>query len=75
MNAQRQNLYPVHASSLVAAFAEEPVEIDGMKVEFDEKVSLLPVSVEVVDARDSAGGGRRDGKTNGRNDPYGANGA
>ena len=38
-------VFPASLSALSLSFAEEPVLIDGMKVLFDEKVVLYPVTL------------------------------
>jgi hypothetical protein len=45
----RQSVFPSVSRSVIRAFSDEPVLIDGMKLEFDEKVALYPASVEVTD--------------------------
>jgi hypothetical protein len=40
-----------------ASFADEPILVDGMKVVFDVKVALYPVSLKKPE-RESADGGR-----------------
>jgi hypothetical protein len=43
----RQNLYPILDSSLATPLADQPIQINGMTVEFDQQVSLFPVEVVV----------------------------
>lgn len=47
MRANRQNLFPLLSNELARSFSDEPILIDGMKLQFDEKVALYPVTVEV----------------------------
>ena len=46
---QRQTIYPALEASVIRAFAEQPVVLDGMNVVFDEKVGLYPARVELTD--------------------------
>ncbi len=44
---QPLTVFPTRTSSLALALAEdEPILIDGMKVLFDEKVALFPVTLK-----------------------------
>jgi hypothetical protein len=44
---QRMTAFPLAAPGLVGALSEEePVTVDGMRVVFDEKVALYPVTLE-----------------------------
>lgn len=52
--SERQSLYPVFSYGLPYGLADQPILIDGMKLEFDEKVALYPAAVEVT--QDDAGG-------------------
>jgi hypothetical protein len=46
--SERQSLFPVLSPGMSRQLADEPVGIDGMKLEFDEKVALYPATVEVM---------------------------
>ncbi len=53
MNA-RQSIFPLLPEGLHYGLSDEPVLIDGMKLEFDEKVALYPAAVEVSDDSSAA---------------------
>jgi hypothetical protein len=47
----RTNIYPVEATSAATArmLSDEPIQIDGMKLVFDDKVALYPAKLRVED--------------------------
>jgi hypothetical protein len=49
MNHPRQRMYPLEATRSPRALSEEPIRIDGMKLQFDEKVALYAVKLELED--------------------------
>ncbi len=72
----RRSLFPTNLPRrLAGAFADQPIQINGMEVEFDEKVALFPVQVEVEKRDDqyrtrpvrSSGNGERNGHSRSRN--------
>jgi hypothetical protein len=44
--ATRRTRFPHAAAGVAAALADEPVLLDGLRVVFDEKVALVPVTLE-----------------------------
>jgi hypothetical protein len=47
IHEQQLSVFPTRTSSLALALAEDqPILIDGMKVLFDEKVALFPVTLK-----------------------------
>jgi hypothetical protein len=46
---QRQTIFPAMEASVIRAFADQPVVLDGMNVVFDEKVGLYPARVELTE--------------------------
>jgi hypothetical protein len=73
---ERHSLFPMDLPArLAGSFADQPIQINGMEVEFDEKVALFPVQVEVekVDGQyytrptRASGNGQRPGRSRRRN--------
>ncbi len=48
MHHPRHQLFPIMPRGHARAFENQPIQIDGMEVQFDEKVALFPVHVEVI---------------------------
>ena len=44
-----QRRFPVQPTGFATALDDEPVLLDGLKVVFDEKVALVPVTLESAD--------------------------
>lgn len=50
---QRCSLFPARLPrGFSRGLEEQPIEINGMRVEFDEKIALFPVEVEVEKIND-----------------------
>lgn len=47
--SERQTIYPSLEASVIRAFADQPVVLDGMNVVFDDKVGLYPARVELTE--------------------------
>jgi hypothetical protein len=47
--ASRHTRFPHDPVALATAMADEPVLLDGLKVVFDEKVALVPVTLQEPD--------------------------
>lgn len=52
-----ETVYPVLPESFAHALADEPILIDGMKVLFDVRVALYPVTVQPPAASPAKNGG------------------
>jgi hypothetical protein len=52
-----ETVYPVLPESFAHAMADEPILIDGMKVLFDLRVALYPVTVQPPDRSHPKNGG------------------
>ena len=46
MTPARRTRFPSEPAAFARAMAEDPVLLDGLKVVFDEKVALVPVTLE-----------------------------
>ena len=44
--SERLTTFPSHAPGVATALADEPILIDGLRVLFDQKVALVPVTLE-----------------------------
>jgi hypothetical protein len=54
----RTNVFPVSQGPLTAQMlAGEPIRVDGMKLVFDQKVSLYPAKLRVEDENGDSGPG------------------
>ena len=47
MNSLRHPIFPVSVEGMVHSLSEEPILIDGMKLQFDKPVALMPVDVDI----------------------------
>ena len=60
---ERQTIYPALEASVIRAFADQPVVLDGMNVVFDEKVGLYPARVELTEEPIDGARPKRDAPT------------
>lgn len=44
--SEQLTTFPSHAPGVATALGDEPILIDGLRVLFDQKVALVPVSLE-----------------------------
>ena len=49
---EQMTSFPIGHGGLAAMLSDDPVLIDGMKVQFEEKVPLYPVTLEAADEDD-----------------------
>ena len=64
--AEPMRVFPARMPGLAAALAEEPIEIDGMRVLFDQPVALQPVTLQKPAKRRAAAPPKTPSRNRGR---------